>query len=136
MVMGKIQGRRKMKNPLKSRRFWVAAATVALNAAIAAYPPLENVREQLLTVISYLGITLVGGLSLTHAVNRIEPLWKSRRFWIAIGTAVLNVGIALYPPLINIQAELIDLVAWIGMSLIAGLTLTDVALLRGWTRKL
>lgn len=125
-----------LKNPLQSRRFWIALGTVVLNALISQYPPLENIREQLLTVFTWLGIALVGGLSLTHAANRLEPLWKSRRFWIAIGTAVLTIGVAIYPPLASVQAELIDVIAWVGITIISGLTLTDVALLRGWTRKL
>lgn len=124
-----------LKNPLRSRRFWVATSTVILNALISQYPPLENVREQLLSVITWLGITLVGGLSLTHAVNRLEPLWKSRRFWTAIGTAILSVGVAVFPPLAEVQVELIDIIASAGIALISGFTLTDVALLRGWTRK-
>lgn len=124
-----------LKSPFKSRRFWVTIATLLLDAVIAWYPPLANVQEQLITVISWLGMALVGGLTLTHAVNRVEPLWKSRRFWTAIATGVLTIGVALYPPLAAIQADLIDLITGLGMTLIAGLTVTDIALLRGWTSK-
>lgn len=125
-----------LKNPLRSRRFWIAVGTVALNAAVAQYPPLEAVREQLLGVITWLGIALVSGFSLTHAANRVEPIWKSRRFWVAVGTATLNIGIAVYPPLADVQVELIDMITWLGMTIVAGLTISDVALLKGWTRRL
>lgn len=123
------------KNPLESRRLWIALITVLLNALVASYPPLANVREQLIKILSLLAVTLIGGFSVTHAMDRIENVLKSRRFWVAIGTAFVSIAVLFWPPLEQISAEVIDLIVYLGMALIGGLTLTDMALLRGWTAK-
>lgn len=123
------------KNPFESRRLWIALITVVLNALVASYPPLANVKEQLIKILSLLAVTLIGGFSVTHAMDRIESVIKSRRFWVAIGTAFVSIAVLFWPPLEQISTEVVDLIVYLGMALIGGLTLTDMALLRGWTTK-
>jgi hypothetical protein len=125
-----------LKNPLQSRRFWIAVFTALLNAVVAVYPPLADVREQLIQIFSLLGVTLIAGFSLTHALDRIESVLKSRRFWIAIGTGFVNLVVLFWEPFGQVRTEVVDLITYIGMALIGGLTLTDIALLKGWTKKL
>lgn len=123
-----------MQNPLQSRRFWISIATVVLNAIVATYPPLMEVKEQLIPIFVTLGMTLVGGFSLTHAVGRVESVVKSRRFWTAVGTGILTVGVALFPGLEAVQTDLIAVIGWAGVALIGGLTVTDFAFLKGWSK--
>lgn len=125
-----------LKAPWRSRRFWIFLFVPIVAIGIAFYTPLAEVREQLIESLVYLAITLVGGLSVTHAAGRVEPVWKSRRFWTALASVVLSMAIAVYPPLASIKTDLIDLITRGGMTLVGALTLTDLALLRGWTKKL
>jgi hypothetical protein len=125
-----------LKAPWLSRRFWIFLLVPVVAIGIAFYPPLAEVREQLIGSLAYLAVSLIGGLSVTHAAGRVEPAWKSRRFWVAVGSTALDIAVSLYPPVASIRTELIDLIAWAGMAIIGGFTLTDLALLKGWTKKL
>lgn len=125
-----------LKSPLRSRRFWIGIATVLLDGLISVYPPVADVREQLIQIVSLLGMTLIAGFSVTHALNRIESVYKSRRFWIAVGTGLVNMVVLFWPPFAQVRDQVVELVTWIGVSMISGLTLTDVGLLRRWTNKL
>lgn len=125
-----------LKAPWRSRRFWIFLFVPLVAIGIAFYEPLAQVREQLIQSLVTLAVVLVGGFSVTHAAGRVESVWKSRRFWIAIGSVVLDMAIAVYAPLASIRTELIDLITRGGLTLVGALTLTDLALLRGWTRKL
>lgn len=125
-----------LKAPWLSRRFWIFLLVPLVAVGIAFYPPLAEVREQLIQSLAYIAVSLIAGLSVTHAAGRVEPAWKSRRFWVAVGSTVLDIAVSLCPSLASIRPELIDLIAWAGMAIIGGFTLTDLALLKGWTKKL
>lgn len=54
---------------LTSRRFIVAIVCLILGIATQLVPELRSVREELLTLIIALGLTLIGGYTLTDAVS-------------------------------------------------------------------
>lgn len=49
------------KNPLKSRKFWTAIITGAVDIAIALTPQLEPVRSELITGLTALAVAYILG---------------------------------------------------------------------------
>ena len=52
-----------------------------------------------------------------------------------MATVILDVAVGLWEPVAQIRTELTQVITFIGVTLIGGLTLTDVGLLLGWTDK-
>jgi hypothetical protein len=133
-VMPPIEGPRLEEKtpPWRLKRFWISLAVPVLALVIFAVPQLQEAESQLTDVLVWLGVTFLGGASLTRAAGLQEMPWESRRFWIGIATLILDVGVALYPPLTEIQSQLIDIIGILGALLISSISLTDFGQLMGW----
>jgi hypothetical protein len=54
---------------LRSRKVIVAAATLLVSLLVLAVPELEELREEILTLLIALGLVLIGGNGLADAVR-------------------------------------------------------------------
>ena len=53
----------KIKDLFRSRKFWVAVATVAADVTVSCVPALADVQEELVKVITAVGIVLIAAIA-------------------------------------------------------------------------
>jgi len=52
-----------MLDLLKSRKFWIAIATLVADIVVASVPQLAEIREELIKVITTIGMVLIGSIA-------------------------------------------------------------------------
>lgn len=116
----------------------VGLVTLLVNVLIALYPPLEELRIQLMIIATTFGALLITGqLALRfHDAKGVPfyklpffgPLWalgSSRKFLVAAGTLIADMIIAQIPDLKPIRVELIQVFTFLGGVVVAAIAYED-----------
>lgn len=126
-------------NLLKMQELFLALIALVINYVILLRPELEEVRTPLMVIATTLfGLLISGQLAarlqgLTGAkvwkaiFNPIWLLLQSRKFWMAFGSALTAIIVALIPELQDVQGELVAAIAAIGLAVIGSIAWEDTA---------